>query len=84
LKGSGPTNRADPLISTESYPTNSRRWRLGTNGTSSACSKTPNIAGVYHRHEWAVEKRAALDAWAVHVLAAVEGRTGVGNVVTLV
>jgi hypothetical protein len=27
------------------------------------------IAGVYQRHDWAAEKRAALDAWAAHVLA---------------
>jgi integrase len=26
------------------------------------------IAGVYQRHDWASEKRAALDAWATHVL----------------
>jgi hypothetical protein len=25
------------------------------------------IAGVYQRHDWATEKRAALDAWATHV-----------------
>ena len=42
------------------------------------------IAGVYQRHDWAAEKRAALDAWAAQVLAAVEGRTASPNVVTLV
>ena len=42
------------------------------------------IAGVYQRHDWAVEKRAALDAWAAHVMAVVEGRTASPNVVTLV
>ena len=41
------------------------------------------IAGVYQRHDWATEKRAALDAWAAHVLAAAEGRSATGNVVTL-
>jgi integrase len=41
------------------------------------------IVGVYQRHDWALEKRAALDAWAGHVLAAVEGRASVDNVVTL-
>jgi hypothetical protein len=41
------------------------------------------IAGVYQRHEWAAEKRAALDAWASHVLAVAEGRSATGNVVTL-
>jgi integrase len=42
------------------------------------------IAGVYQRHDWATEKRAALDAWAGHVLAVVEGRTAIPRVVTLV
>jgi integrase len=42
------------------------------------------VAGVYQRHDWAVEKRAALDAWAAHVLSVVEGRTATPNVVTLV
>ena len=41
------------------------------------------IAGVYQRHDWAAEKRAALDAWAAHVLAAAEGWSPTGNVVTL-
>jgi integrase len=41
------------------------------------------IAGVYQRHDWAGEKRAALDAWAAHVLATVEGRIAGGNVVSL-
>jgi integrase len=40
------------------------------------------IAGVYQRHDWAVEKRAALDAWAAHVLAIVEQRTAADNVLT--
>jgi hypothetical protein len=41
------------------------------------------IAGVYQRHDWASEKRTALDAWAEHVVAAVEGRAWADNVVTL-
>jgi hypothetical protein len=41
------------------------------------------IAGVYQRHDWANEKRAALDAWAAHVLAVAERRTTAGNVVKL-
>ncbi len=32
------------------------------------------IVGVYQRHEWADEKRAALNAWGAHVAAIVEGR----------
>jgi integrase len=41
------------------------------------------IAGVYQRHNWAQEKRAALDAWSAHVLALVEGRAAQNNNVTL-
>jgi integrase len=41
------------------------------------------IAGVYQRHDWAAEKRAALDAWAAQVLAAENGRIVESNVVTL-
>ena len=41
------------------------------------------IAGVYQRHDWAPERRAALDAWAAHVLAIVEQRTAADNVVKL-
>jgi integrase len=41
------------------------------------------IAGVYQRHDWAAEKRAALDAWAAHVVSIVEGRTAGGNVLKL-
>ena len=32
------------------------------------------VVGIYQRHDWAEEKRAALDAWSAHLLAAVEGR----------
>jgi integrase len=38
------------------------------------------IVGVYQRHNWADEKRAALDAWGAHVAAIVEGREAQGNV----
>ena len=31
------------------------------------------VTGIYQRHDWATEKRAALDAWAAHVLATVSG-----------
>jgi integrase len=41
------------------------------------------IAGVYQRHDWAAEKRAALDAWAAHVLAIAEQRAPPDNVVAL-
>lgn len=40
------------------------------------------IVGIYQRHEWAVEKRAALDAWARRLEAIVSGG-GVSNVVEL-
>jgi integrase len=41
------------------------------------------IVGVYQRHEWADEKRIALDAWGEHVAAIVEGRESGGNVTPL-
>jgi integrase len=41
------------------------------------------VAGVYQRHDWAGEKRAALDAWAAHVLAIAERRTPPANVIAL-
>jgi integrase len=41
------------------------------------------IAGVYQRHDWAPEKRAALDGWAEHVISLVEGRDSVSNFVKL-
>jgi integrase len=41
------------------------------------------IVGIYQRHDWATEKRAALEAWGAHVLAIVEGREAAGNVVAL-
>jgi len=41
------------------------------------------IAGVYQRHDWAAEKRAALDAWAAHVVSIVKGRIAGDNVVAL-
>ena len=41
------------------------------------------IAGVYQRHSWADEKRAALDAWGAHVAALVEGREPQENVLPL-
>ena len=39
------------------------------------------IAGIYQRHDWAAEKRAALEVWADHVISSVEGRSGAGNIV---
>jgi hypothetical protein len=41
------------------------------------------VAGVYQRHDWAGEKRAALDAWAAHVLAIAERRAPPANVIAL-
>jgi integrase len=41
------------------------------------------IVGVYQRHDFASEKRAALEAWGNHVLAVIDGRTAAGNVVAL-
>ena len=41
------------------------------------------IVGVYQRHEWAEEKRAALNTWGEHVAAIVEGRAAADNVTRL-
>jgi integrase len=41
------------------------------------------ITGIYQRHDWATEKRAALDAWATHVLRCVAGPVAGKNVVAL-
>jgi len=41
------------------------------------------IVGVYQRHDFASEKRAALEAWGEHVRAIVDGRAATDNVVTL-
>jgi integrase len=41
------------------------------------------IAGVYQRHDWAAEKRAALDAWATHVVSIADNRIADANVVSL-
>src|SRR5262245_18192912 len=32
------------------------------------------VVGIYQRHDWAEEKRAALEAWSAHLLAAAKGR----------
>jgi integrase len=37
------------------------------------------VAAVYQRHEFLTERKAALDAWAAHVLAAANGRAAGGN-----
>lgn len=41
------------------------------------------IVGLYQRHDFASEKRAALDAWGEHVIAVVEGRVAPDNVLAL-
>jgi len=41
------------------------------------------IAGVYQRHDWKAEKRAALDSWARFVAQLVEGKAKAINVVEL-
>jgi integrase len=41
------------------------------------------IVGIYQRHEWADEKRAALNAWGGHIAAIAEGRTAADNVTQL-
>jgi integrase len=41
------------------------------------------IVGLYQRHNWADEKRAALNAWGARLEAIVEGREAAGNVTQL-
>jgi hypothetical protein len=41
------------------------------------------VVGVYQRHSFASEKRAALDAWGRHIEGLVSGKTKTGNVVAL-
>jgi hypothetical protein len=41
------------------------------------------IAGVYQRHDWAAEKRAALDAWAVYVNSILKAEPAGDNIVKL-
>jgi hypothetical protein len=42
------------------------------------------VAAVYQRAEFLTERKAALDAWAAHVMSAAEERAEAGNVVSLV
>jgi hypothetical protein len=41
------------------------------------------VTGIYQRHDWAEEKRAALNAWGEHIAVIVEGRTAADNVTQL-
>jgi integrase len=41
------------------------------------------IVGIYQRHDFASEKRAALEGWAEHVMGVVESRASMSNVVAL-
>jgi integrase len=41
------------------------------------------IVGIYQRHDFAAEKRVALEAWGAHVQAFVEGRAASANIVAL-
>lgn len=41
------------------------------------------VAGIYQRHDWAPEKRAALEAWAKHVAAVITPADNTDNVVPI-
>jgi len=41
------------------------------------------IVGIYQRHDYATEKRAALAAWGEHVVGILKGREAIGNVTPL-
>jgi integrase len=45
--------------------------------------KLSGVARVYQRHDFAKERKAALEAWAMHVLRCAEQKVGSGNVVAL-
>jgi integrase len=48
-----------------------------------ASGSITGVAAVYHRHDFAAEKRAALEAWADRVEALVEGREAATNVIEM-
>jgi integrase len=48
-----------------------------------ASGSRAGIVGVYQRHDWATEKRAALDKWAAHIERLVKGGDASANVVRL-
>ena len=41
------------------------------------------VVGIYQRQDWSAEKRAALGAWARHILALAAGEEDGGNIVPL-
>src|SRR5581483_9198720 len=41
------------------------------------------ITGIYQRHDWASEKRAALDSWAAHVVSLTKHRPAKENILKL-
>jgi integrase len=41
------------------------------------------VVGIYQRHDWSAEKRAALDAWARHILALAAGELARDNITEL-
>jgi integrase len=45
-----------------------------------ASGSRSGVAGIYQRHNWAAEKKAALDAWAAHVHDVVSGKKSKSNV----
>jgi len=59
-------------------PRRAPRSRRG--GVEPSERKSGGVVGIYQRHDWAEEKRAALDAWSAHLLAAAEGRLTVVKV----
>jgi hypothetical protein len=48
-----------------------------------ASGSQAGVVGIYQRHDWAAEKRAALDAWASHITRLVAGGDVGANVVRL-
>lgn len=66
-------------------------WLAGAGFAPHVCDRLLNhisgtisgVAAVYQRNEFLPERKAALDAWAAHVLDVAEGKARVGNVTPL-
>lgn len=63
------------------YPRRHRRGRRAV--LNHVNSSRGGIAGIYQRHDWAHEKRAALVAWAARLVSITNGRSAGSNVIGL-
>lgn len=74
------------------WTTPAAQWQPAYNGLASALTEAvlnhvsgsrSGIAGVYQRHGWGPEKRAALDAWGKHVEGLLDPASATDNVIRL-